>query len=105
MDWEEIVKMICIMLSGMATAIPLVFKLVEYVKKSVQERNWKKLLEVTITMMESAEGLFDSGEEKKAYVMSAIDNLADSIGYQLDSEELSRLIDRLCSLSKKVNGG
>ena len=105
MDWEEIIQIICVMLTGAATAIPLVLKLVEYVKKSVQERNWKKLLDLTMDLMEGAEGLFAEGAMKKAYVVTAVDNLADSIGYDVDADELGALIDKLCALSKKVNVG
>ena len=59
MDWEKIFQMICIILTGAATAVPLALKLVEYVKKATQERNWKNLLELTMDLME---GIFPKDE-------------------------------------------
>lgn len=105
MDWERIIEFICILLTGAATAVPLVLKLVEYVQKAVMEKNWKKLLELTMGFMAEAEQLFGSGDEKKAYVVTAVDKLGDSIGYPVDREELGELVDRLCALSKNVNRG
>jgi hypothetical protein len=37
MEWLEIIISI---LSGLLVTIPLVVKLVEYIKKAVQEKNW-----------------------------------------------------------------
>lgn len=103
MSWENVMQLICAMLTGAATAIPLVIKLVEYVRQAAQERNWKKLLELTVSLMEDAEQLFEDGQARKEYVMGAVDKLAGTIGYAVDSEELGRMIDRLCEMSKSVN--
>lgn len=103
MSWEDVWQFICIILAGAATAVPLVLQLVQYVKKSVQEKNWTRLLSLVLGLMEKAEGIFDSGEQRKAYVMTAVKNLADTIGYEMEEDELSELIDSLCSMSKIIN--
>ena len=43
MEWYEILISI---LSGLVALIPLVVKLVEYVEKSVKEKNWTSLLQL-----------------------------------------------------------
>lgn len=42
-------------LAGLVTAIPLVIKLVEYVKKAIKERNWSIILDMVMKYMETAE--------------------------------------------------
>ena len=105
MSWENVGQFICIILTGVATAVPLVLQLVQYVKKAVEEKNWGRLLSLVLGLMEKAEGIFEKGEERKAYVMTAVKNLGDSVGYTMDEKELGQLIDSLCAMSKSVNIG
>lgn len=100
MEWYEIVISI---LSGLVAVIPLVVKLIEYVKKAIKERNWNKLLTLIMDLMMEAEGKFDNGAERKDWVMMAVKASADTIDYDIDMNEVSKLIDTLCALTKKVN--
>ena len=47
LNWVEIVISI---LTGLAAAIPLVVKLVEYVQKAVKEKNWNKMLDMVMDL-------------------------------------------------------
>ena len=100
MDWLNVILSI---LSGLAVTIPLVVKLVQTVKASVQEKNWTALVNLVTKFMEEAEPLFQSGDERKNYVMIAIKASADTINYQIDMDVVSELIDNLCAMSKIVN--
>lgn len=100
MDWVNIVVSV---LSGLAVVIPLVVELVKWVKQAAQEKNWSKLIELVMVYMADAEKLFQTGEERKQYVLLAIKASADTINYPIDMDQLSKLIDSLCDLSKKVN--
>ena len=62
MEWSEFIVSI---LAGLAAAIPLVVKLVEYVQKAVKEKNWEKMLALVMDLMEVAETKFESGADKK----------------------------------------
>ena len=53
--------------------------------------------------MKEAEKKFDTGVEKKEYVMSMIKASADTINYDIDMDAISDLIDSLCSMSKVIN--
>ena len=103
MTGEEIMKLICIALTGVATAIPLVLKLVEYVKAAVSERNWQKMLALVLKLMSSAETLLATGAERREWVLRLAENLAEETGYAIDREELGELVDKLCQMSKMVN--
>ena len=103
MTWENAWEFICILLAGAATAVPLALQLVRYVKIAVKEKNWSRLLALVLGLMEKAENIFESGHQRKAYVITAVKNLSETIGYEMDEEELSELIDSLCSMSKIVN--
>ena len=90
-------------LSGLAVAIPLVIKLVEYVKKSIREKNWNKLLDLVMNLMKEAESKFETGAEKKEWVLAMVKASADTINYDIDTNAVSELIDSLCDMTKVVN--
>lgn len=90
-------------LSGLAVAIPLVVKLVEYVKKAVKEKNWNQVLKLVMDLMTEAEKKFDDGATKKEYVLALVKATADSINYDIDTNAIGELIDSLCDMSKAVN--
>ena len=100
---EEWVKYAVSILSGLATAIPLIVALVKYILKAVQEKNWNKLVALVMSLMEKAEGMFDKGADRKEWVMAMVKASADSINYPLDMDVISELIDSLCAMAKTVN--
>ena len=90
-------------LAGLATAIPLVIKLVEYIKKAVKEKNWNALLDMVMDYMEIAETKFETGAERKEWVLAMVEAFADTVNYDIDLAVVSKLIDSLCSMTKVVN--
>ena len=100
MEWYEILISI---LSGLTITIPLVIKLIEYVKKAIQEKNWNQLVVLVMNLMAEAEGKFDNGADRKAWVVGSIEAAAKTINYPIDIEQVSKLIDDLCAMSKLVN--
>lgn len=100
MEWVQLALSI---MAGLVTAIPLVIKLVEYVKKAVKEKNWKALLNMVMNYMEIAETKFETGAEKKEWVLAMVDASADTVNYDIDMVVVSNLIDSLCSMTKVVN--
>lgn len=100
MTW---VNYIVAILSGLAATIPLVIKLVEYVQKSIKEKNWNKLLALVMKLMEEAETKFNDGGTRKEWVLAMVKSSADSINYDIDIEAIGNLIDSLCDMSKVVN--
>ena len=100
MEWYEILTSI---LSGLAITIPLVVKLVEYVGKAIKEKNWNKLLALVMNLMAEAEGKFESGAERKAWVLGMVESSANIVNYDIDIVQVSELIDDLCAMSKMVN--
>ena len=100
MEW---VKLALAIISGLATAIPLVIKLVEYVQKATKEKNWNKMLELVIDLMEEAETKFAEGADRKDWVLAMVKASADTINYDVDIEAVGAMIDSLCDMSKVVN--
>ena len=101
---NNVVTIIVSILSGLAACIPLVIQLVKYVKRSVEEKNWNQLLKLVTNLMEEAEKKFATGAERKEWVLAMVKASADTINYPIDLEEVSKLIDSLCDMSKIVNG-
>ena len=100
MDWMEFAVSI---LAGLAAAIPLVVKLVEYVQKATKEKNWNKMLDLIVDLMEEAETLFADGAQKKEWVLAMVQASANSINYDVDLVAVGNMIDELCDMTKVVN--
>lgn len=88
---------------SLCTIIPLLIELVKYIRKSIKEKNWQNMLQIAMNLMAEAETKFDSGAEKKEWVLSMVKASAKSINYDIDEESLSQLIDTIIGLTKKVN--
>lgn len=101
---ENLVSVIVAVLTGLAACIPLVVKLVEYVKKATQEKNWAKLLGLLVDLIEQAETKFADGATRKEWVIAMVKTSAEYINYPLDTEALSQMIDALVDMTKVVNG-
>ena len=100
MQWLEYALQIT---SGLVVLIPLVVKLIEYVKKATKEKNWNQLLKLVMELMETAETKFTDGATKKEWVLQMIQSSADTINYDINLEEVGKLIDSLCDMSNIVN--
>ena len=96
-------KIIVSILSGLLTCIPLAMELVKYVQKAMKEKNWTSLMQVALQLMSEAEDSFETGAEKKAYVMNALDAMQRTLNYDIDEQAVSDMIDAICSASKKIN--
>lgn len=100
---EQYLQLIVSALVGLATAIPLVVKLVEYVRKAVKEKNWSDLLDMVMNYMGTAEKKFDNGADRKEWVLAMVKASSETVNYDINMEAISKLIDDLCKMSKKVN--
>lgn len=99
----EILELIIEILAGLMIVIPLVAKLIEYVKKSALEKNWNNLIRLLLNLIATAEEKFDNGADRKQWVIAMVQASANTINYPISEQELSKLIDNLVELTKKVN--
>ena len=100
MEWLEIIASV---VAGLAAAIPLVIKLIEYVQKAVKEKNWNAVLTMVMNYMSIAEEKFDNGADRKEWVLTMVAESAKTINYDIDLEVISDLVDSLCNMTKVVN--
>ena len=100
MEW---LKYVVAILSGLATCIPLVVQLVKYVSVAIKERNWNQLVTMVMNLMAEAEGKFNTGLERKEWVLAMVEVNAKTINYDIDMQQVSDMIDALCDLTKVVN--
>ena len=103
MTTTQIINVIVAVLSGLAACIPLVLKLVQYVKKATQEKNWAGLLDLVMSLIEQAEKKFADGATRKEWVMAMVQTSAEYVQYPMDVQALSNMIDQLVTLTKRVN--
>ena len=103
MNSEQIISIVSSLCVGLATVIPLIYNLVKYVKKSVQEKNWQRMVNLAFKLMSKAEGMFDNGADRLEYVVAMVKSAADEINYQIDEEQLKQFINDTVALTKVVN--
>lgn len=99
----DILELLIEILGGLVVIIPLVVKLVEYVKKSALEKNWNNLIRLLLNLIATAEEKFDNGADRKLWVIAMVQASANTINYPISEKELGDLIDNLVALTKKVN--
>lgn len=106
MDYAiTILEFVVAIIAGVATAAPLIVKVIKTADELRRSRNWGKLVSIVTDLMEDAEALALEGADKKAWVMGGVESLADAVDFDIDMDEVAELIDRLCTMSKKVNSG
>lgn len=103
MDFMKVVELVVSILAGLAASIPLVIKLIEFVKKAIKEKNWNVILGMVMSYMAIAEEKFDNGAERKEWVLAMVAESAKTVEYDIDMSAISKLVDDLCRMAKKVN--
>lgn len=99
----ELVKLIISALPGIAAIITLVYQLVKYIRQVIKEKRWPELLSIVMNYMERAETMFESGADRKEWVMAMVKASADTAKYEVDMDAISEMIDSMCDMSKVVN--
>ena len=90
-------------IANLAIILPLIISLVKYVKEAIQEKNWKKMLDMVLALVAEAEDKFESGAEKKEWVIGMLKSASNVVNYDFNDEELGKLIDNVVATTKKVN--
>lgn len=103
MTVELIIQIIFDVILAAGIATPLIIALVKYVKESIQEKNWNNLVKLVLELISTAEEKFETGAERKEWVMDMVRAAENQINFDIDEEQLSKLIDDLVEMSKKVN--
>ena len=99
-DW---VNLIVSILSGLAICIPLVVKLVQYIKTVTKEKNWSSLMQLVLQLMTEAEKNYSTGAERKEYVMDSIKAMESTLNYDIDENVIGNMIDSIVAASKTIN--
>lgn len=99
----ELIKLIISALPGIAAIITLVYQLVKYIRQVIKEKRWPELLSIVMSYMERAETMFESGADRKEWVMAMVKASANTAKYEVDMDAISKMIDSMCDMSKVVN--
>ena len=100
---EVLTNIILPILSGLVAAIPLVIKLVEISQKFIKEKNWTMVMQLVLTLMAEAEDNYETGAERKEYVLDSIKALQGTLNYEVDLDAISAMIDSIAKASKQIN--
>ena len=97
------INIIISVLTGIATCVPVVIRLIQVVKDAVKAKNWTPLMQIILRLMSEAEKLYTSGADKKEYVMSSIKAMEDTLQYDVDEDTIGTMIDSIVLASKTIN--
>ena len=97
------VQIIIPIFTGLVACVPLVIKLVEWIKKAIKEKNWTALMQLVLKLMTEAEMNYATGAERKEYVMDSIDAIKDTLNYDVDMKVVDEMIESLIQATKKIN--
>ena len=101
---EVILSLIGTSFSLLVACIIFLIKLIKCVRSKKGKQNLDLLLEAVAPIVEVAEGYANfSGEEKKEYVLTKVNQFAIENGITFDTNLISDKIENLITLSKKVN--
>ena len=103
MEFIDILNLILAILAGLGTAIPLVIQLVKYIKLAIKEKNFGKIMKIVLELMTEAEANYATGAERKEYVMDSVAKLSSALGYDVDLDAISDMIDAIVASSKQIN--
>lgn len=100
MDW---VKLILTVIAGITASIPAIISLVKFVQKAIREKNWSPVMRLVLDLMAEAEQKYDSGAERKEWVLDMLKKAEPSLNFDIDYEAIGAMIDAICKTSKVVN--
>lgn len=100
---DVLLKIIVPILSGIATAIPLIIKLVQVIKEAAKSKNWTNLIKLVLQLMTDAEKNFSTGAERKQYVVDAVKAVEHTLNYDINEDVLNEIIDSIVDASKTIN--
>lgn len=100
---ETWINLIIAILSGLATAIPLVIQLIKYIKQAIKSKNWSALMTLVLQLMTEAEKDYSTGTERKKYVIDTIKAMEGTLNYDIDENVISDMIDAIVTASKTIN--
>ena len=84
--------------------VSFLIKLVQSIRARKKEQGKTTLLDAVAPLVEIAENFIGySGEEKKEYVMTKLNQFAIENGIEFNAEAISEKIEELIELSKQVN--
>ena len=98
--WIEIIVSI---ITGLVVCIPLVVKLVQFIRSAVKAKNWAPMMQLVLKLMAEAEENYSTGAEKKAYVIDSIKALEGTLNYDVDVDAIDAMIDSIVLATKKIN--
>lgn len=102
----ELIYSLLSIVSGILVCIPLVVKICAMVKTNAKNKNWNLLITGILKYMSAAETMFETGAERKKYIMTDIVyKVARDVNYELTAEDLAKIdamIDSLCDMANIV---
>ncbi len=106
MSYSDWINLIVSVISGLAVAIPALISLVKVINAAAKEKNWAKIIDIALDYMETAEKNFESGADRKDWVLSMVATAAQQINYDYNAEsaeKISSLIDKVCAAANTIN--
>ena len=98
--WVQIIVPI---VTGLAACVPLVITIINMTKKNTKSQNWMAVMQLVLTLMVQAEASYETGAERKEFVLNSIKEMQDTLNYEVDLDAIGAMIDAITKASQKIN--
>lgn len=103
-NWEIYLSLAGVILSLITSCVVFIVKMIQAIKTRKEQKDQIDLLDAVAPIMEIAETFSHyTGEEKKEYVLTKINQFAVENNIDFDKDVVISKIEELITLSKKVN--
>lgn len=99
---DEVIRLILEIGGGVLIAVPLIIALVYWVKKAIQEKNWKQLFDLVVAALVTAHKEFETQAEAEEFIKAMIRTTATEIGYDISDEDIGKLVDAIMAIISVV---
>lgn len=100
MDIEHMIKSIIIVA---IIVVILAIRLTQYIQSKKDINHYNHLAKIIMNLLLTAEEEFDNGKDRKEYVMNNVKSLNKIFGHNLDLDQISKMIDSIVDVTKKIN--
>lgn len=104
--WITLITLIVGLIGAIAALIPTIIKMVKALRELIKNKQWQKIIELAISAMKEAEGLFQEGTDKLEYAMKTVKAACKELNIALDDTlmvNLEKYIRDLISWHNDMN--
>ena len=100
---KEYIDLIIAICGAISVIVPLAIKYYNAIKALIKEKNYVKILDIMRGAATEAEKLYESGAERREYVLNIIKVSCDNLKVDYDEKRFDEELTKLIDATKEIN--